>query len=212
MFDPLQIPHVWRAQSLRSQASAIEPTGFEALDAALGGGWPVPALLEILTDRYGIGELQVILPLLRALAKQSPAAPLITWLDPPHQPNAVALAQHGLGDCHHWLARNLSWQDTLWAMERALKADACSAVLAWASMADTASLRRLRLAASTKGVYGILYRPSSAAVQASPAHVRLQVSPHGARLQVKVLKAPGRKPCQLLLDIDPQRLHLGVHR
>jgi protein ImuA len=206
MFDPFQIPHVWRAQSLRPQACATEPTGFDALDAALGGGWPVPALLEILTDLYGIGELQVIVPLLRALAKRSPPPPLITWLNPPHQPNAVALAQHGLDDCHHWRVMNLSSQNTLWAMERALKADACSAVLAWAPSADTASLRRLRLAVSTKGVYGILYRPSSAAGQASPAHVRLQLSPHGGLLQVNVLKVQGRRPCELLLDINSQRL------
>jgi protein ImuA len=206
MIDPLQIPHVWRAQSLRSQASATEPTGFDALDAALGGGWPVPALLEVLTDLYGIGELQVILPLLRALTKRTPAPPLIAWLNPPHQPNAVALVQHGLGGCHHWLAMNLSSQDTLWAMERALKADACSAVLAWAPTVDTASLRRLRLAVSTKGVYGILYRPTSVAVQASPAHVRLQLSSHSSLLQVKVLKAQGRKPSDLVLDVDRARL------
>jgi protein ImuA len=210
MFDPSQIPNVWRAQSLHSQASAIEPTGFDALDAALGGGWPVPALLEVLTDIYGIGELQIILPLLRTLAKRSPPPPLITWLNPPHQPNAVALAQHGLDDCHHWLAANLSAKDTLWAMERALKADACSAVLAWTLTANTASLRRLRLAVSTKGVYGILYRSRSVADQPSPAHVRLQLSPLGRLLQVKVLKAPGRKPCEVLLDVDAQRLHLGA--
>jgi protein ImuA len=95
-------------------------------------------------------------------------------------------------------------------MERALKADACSAVLACVPIADTASLRRLRLAVSTKGVYGILYRPSSVAVQASPAHVRLQLTPQGTLLHVKVLKAPGRKPCEVLLDVNAQRLHLGV--
>jgi protein ImuA len=119
MFDPLQIPNVWRAQSIHPHAS-LEPTGFDALDAALGGGWPAPAFIEILTDVYGIGEIQVILPLLRSLMKRAPAPPLIVWLNPPHQPNAVALAQHGLMDGHHWLAMNLSPRDTLWSMERAL--------------------------------------------------------------------------------------------
>jgi cell division inhibitor SulA len=209
MLDPLKIPNVWRAQSLRPHAS-IEPTGFDALDVALGGGWPTPALLEIITDVFGIGELQLILPLLRALAKRVPAPPLITWLNPPHQPNAVALAQHGLGDCQHWLAMNLSSRDTLWSMERALKAGACSAVLAWATNADTASLRRMRLAVSTARIYGILYRPSSAASHASPAHVRLQLSSRGASLHVKVLKAEGRKPSDVVLDIDSQRLHPEV--
>lgn len=209
MFDPLQIPNVWRAQSIRPHAS-IEPTGFDALDRALGGGWPAPAFIEILTDVYGIGELQVILPLLRALTKRAPAPPLIVWLNPPHCPNAVALAQHGLMDGHHWLAMNLSPRDTLWSMERALKAGACSAVLGWIPSADTASLRRIRLAVSTGHVYGILYRSSSGAGQASPAHVRLQLSPRDSLLHVAVLKAPGRKPTELLLNVDSQRLHPEV--
>jgi hypothetical protein len=66
----------------------------------------------------------------------------------------------------------------------------------------------MRLAVSTGSVYGVVYRPSSVATQASPAHVRLQLSPQRALLHVKVLKAQGRKPCELSLDIDSQRLHL----
>src|SRR5688572_4505042 len=107
MFDPLQIPNVWRAQSLASRASVV-PTGFDSLDAALGGGWPTPALLEILTDVHGIGELQLILPLLRTLTRRPPSPALIAWLNPPYEPNAVALAQHGFAHCQHWLAMNLS--------------------------------------------------------------------------------------------------------
>ena len=30
------------------------------------GGWPQPALIEVLVDVYGIGEVQVLVPLLRA--------------------------------------------------------------------------------------------------------------------------------------------------
>jgi len=206
MFDPLQIPNVWRAQSLHSHNAAVEPTGFEPLDGALGGGWPIPALLEILTDDYGIGELQLILPLLRALTKRAPPPPLFVWLNPPHHPNAVALAQHGLAECHHWLVTDLSSRNTLWSMERALKADACSAVLAWVTDADAAGLRRIRLAVSTGSVHGVLYRPRSAAAQPSPAHVRLQIAAQGTSLHVKVLKAQGRKPSELLLDIDSRRL------
>lgn len=46
MFDPLQIPNVFRARSVRPSARKVLPTGFDDLDAALTGGWPHPALIE----------------------------------------------------------------------------------------------------------------------------------------------------------------------
>jgi len=211
MFDPLQIPNVWRAQSLTARSSVL-PTGFDSLNAALGGGWPSPALLEILTDVYGIGELQLVLPLLHALTRRSPKPALIVWLNPPYEPNAVALAQHGFGECRHWLAMGLAAPDVLWSMEQALKAGACAAVLAWASQADTTSLRRLKLAVTGTQSHGVLYRPAAVAPQSSPAHIRLQLSARDTQLQVKVLKVPGRKPCELTLDVDSYRLHPTVPR
>jgi cell division inhibitor SulA/protein ImuA len=209
MFDPLQIPNVWRAQSLTALSSTL-PTGFDSLNTALGGGWPSPALLEILTDAYGIGEVQLVLPLLRALTERSPKPALIVWLNPPYEPNAVALAQQGFGECRHWLAMNLSSQDVLWSMEQALKAGACAAVLAWASQADTPSLRRLKLAVSGTQSHGILYRPAAAATQPSPSHIRLQLGVRSTQLLVKVLKVPGRNPCELTLDVDAHRLNPTV--
>ena len=204
MFDPLQIPNVWRAQSLARDAS-VTSTGFAALDEALGGGWPQPAMIEILTDVYGIGELQLILPLLRTTL----APPLIVWIDPPHEPNAVAFAQCGLLDRPHWLITTASPQDALWSMEQALKAGACAAVLAWISSITTASLRRLKLATASGQTYALLFRSSSATNEPSPAHVRLMLTPNGSRLGIRVLKARGRKPTDLTLDVDPLRLHAG---
>ena len=201
MFDPLAIPHIWRAQSLTASAAVLS-TGFAALDDAIGGGWPAPALVEILTDVYGIGELQVVLPLLRTLANQPPQPALIAWWNPPYEPNAVALAQHGLGASQHWLGRNLSARDTLWSMEQALKSQACSVALAWITRPDTTSLRRLRLAITSSQRFGILYRPSADATMASPAHVRLRLTPGRDHLAVTVLKAQGHRSGDLLLDVD----------
>src|SRR5688572_3435128 len=124
MFDPLQIPNVWRAQSLAPETS-LTPTGFAALDDALGGGWPQPAMIEMLTDVYGIGELQLVLPLLRAsVVPERAAPPLIAWINPPYEPNAVALAQQALLDRPHWLITTASTRDALWSVEQALKAGA----------------------------------------------------------------------------------------
>lgn len=208
MFDPLQIPNVWRAQSLAPETS-LKPTGFAALDAALGGGWPQPAMIEMLTDVYGIGELQLILPLLRASVPTTSAAPLIAWINPPYEPNAVALAQQALLDRPHWLITTSSTRDALWSMEQALKAGACAAVLAWVAAITVPNLRRLKLAMVTGHTSLVLYRSTAAASESSPAHVRLMLIPRGSRLDVRVLKARGRRPSNFTLDVNPLRLHAG---
>jgi cell division inhibitor SulA/protein ImuA len=209
MFDPLQIPNVWRAQSLAPETS-LKATGFAALDAALGGGWPQPAMIEMLTDFYGIGELQLILPLLRAsVVPATPAPPVIAWINPPYEPNAVALAQQALLDRPHWLITTASNKDALWSMEQALKAGACAAVLAWVSSITTPSLRRLKLAMVTGNTSIVVYRSTAAASEPSPAHVRLLLIPRGSQLGVRVLKVRSRQPTELTLNVDPLRLQGG---
>lgn len=205
MFDPAQIPNVWRADSLVARGSLV-PTGFESLDAALGGGWPTAALIEILTDVYGIGELQLLVPLLQKLGDSAPQPAVILWLNPPHEPNAIALAQHGLASCQHWLVRDLSTKDALWAMELSLRTGACVAVLAWATAVNMAHLRRLKLSVNAASHYAILFRPHAEAIQPSPAHIRLQLNATPCGLQVTVLKAQARKRSELSLDVDRGRL------
>lgn len=195
--DPLQIPNVWRAQSMRPASTSI-PTGYAELDAALGGGWPQPALIEILTDVYGIGELQLVLPLLITLAKRPPQPPLIFWINPPHTPNAVALAQHRL-TAHQWLLADTSERNALWATERAVRCGACSAVLAWLPAVKSAELRRLKLATTTSSCTLILYRRRTEASQPSPASVRALLTPTKTGLHVELLKIQGRRPGTVVL-------------
>lgn len=209
MFDPLQIPHVWRARSLASDA-LLEPTGFAALDAALGGGWPKPALIEVLTELSGIGELQLITPLLRSLQMQARTPLIIAWFNPPHEPNATALAQHDLLASPHWLIRTPSRPNVLWSMEQSLKCGACAAVLAWLPSITMPSLRRLKLAVASGQTYGVLYRPTSAAAEPSPAQVRLLLRPHERGLSVQILKARSREISQLTLNVDSHRLRARV--
>lgn len=210
MFDPLQIPNVWRAQSLAPETS-LQPTGFAALDEALGGGWPQPVMIEMLTDVYGIGELQLILPLLRTSVVAGTAAPpLIAWINPPYEPNAIALAQQALLDRPHWLITPASTRDALWSVEQALKAGACAAVLAWVAPVTVPNLRRLKLAMLMGRTSLVLYRSTAAATESSPAHIRLMLTPRGSHLSVRVLKARGRRPTDLTLCMDPLRWQKGV--
>ena len=58
---------IWRGTCARSARVAL-PTGFAALDRYLpGGGWPLGPLIEVFVERYGVGELSLLMPALAAL-------------------------------------------------------------------------------------------------------------------------------------------------
>jgi hypothetical protein len=206
MTVPFQHPDVWRAQSLATMQGTSVPTGFASLDEALGGGWPSPSLIELLNDVYGIGEIQLIRPLIRTLIDAAVSPALIVWINPPHYPNAVALAQHGLMGAQHWTLMNLSAADALWCMEKAIRSGACTAVIAWAASAKIASLRRLKLAIAQSKAVAVLYRPALECAQASPATVRVRLAPDTSRLRLSLVKIQGRTPCELMIDIESHQL------
>lgn len=206
MFDPLQIPHVFRARSVRPAAGKVLPTGFDDLDAALMGGWPQPALIELLVDVYGIGEVQVLVPLLQALVSLG-SSPLIVWLNPPYTPNAVALEQAGV-HATNWLTRDLKDRDVLWAAEQCLRSNASSAVLAWSLAPSTAALRRLKLAAVSTGSVGIIFRGLRDSSQPSPASIRIAIRPEREHLRLDIIKYEGRKPSTVLLDVRARSQHV----
>ncbi|HVJ13203.1 MAG TPA: damage-inducible protein, partial [Burkholderiales bacterium] len=84
---------VWLGGAPQLGVPAV-PTGHAVLDAELpGGGWPSGALTEILGNREGIGELQLVLPALAALTW---AGKRVVWLAPPYLPYAPALAAAGV--------------------------------------------------------------------------------------------------------------------
>jgi hypothetical protein len=79
----------------------------------------------------------------------------------------------------------------LWAAEQALRCPAVGAVLAWPVSLDDRRVRRLQLAAETGGSCGVLYRPPSAALQPSPAALRLRLKALNTGLHVEIQKARG---------------------
>jgi protein ImuA len=200
-FEPLQIPHVFHARSVQRSSHARIPTGFPSLDDALRGGWPTPALIEILIDVYGIGELQLLLPLLARLTRDGPQPALLVWLNAPHIPNGVAFAQHRI-DARHWVAAGLQARDVLWSCEQALRSQACSVVLAWTSTSNTAALRRLKLAAVSAHSVGILFRPIREVNQPSPASLRIVLQPEREQLSLEIIKNEARMPSRLSIDVS----------
>jgi protein ImuA len=190
------IPLLWRAQSLASLASHSLPTGYDALDQALGGGWPVPSLIEVLCDEQGVGELRLLLGLLKQEqgASGSTDRKIVLWLSPPFELHAIALTPYGLVPGDHWVCSVSKPPDLQWAMTQALRSGACLAVIAWARQVKPAALRALKLAAMTGRGVGVLFRPLSAARLASPATLRIALRSEGPALELTVLKMQGRRP------------------
>ncbi len=179
---------VWTGEHFARPAAAGLPSGFAALDAQLpGGGWPRGSITELLLDAPGIGEVELLLPLLAAATEPS----LNLWVAPPWLPYAPALAARGITPERMLVVRPETRAATLWATRQALASTACHAVLAWLDRPDMAALRRLQLASEDSGTPLFLFRPLSAARQPSPAGLRLQLSAAAQGLRVDILKRRG---------------------
>lgn len=195
----LEHPCLWRAGGGSFSGRTVVPSGYAALAAQLpGGGWPCPALIEVLHDRSGIGELSLFLPALRHLCETRASA--IAWFNPPHLPYPPALAEYGLGLTRMLVSKSLTGQSVLWAMEQALRSGACAAVLAWTETTDSHALRRLKLAASEGACLGFLFRSLRHRAHPSPANVRLALTGEGASLVVELLKVQGGRAATVKLS------------
>jgi protein ImuA len=213
---------VWRADVLaaNTQAGSVLATGHALLDAELpGGGWPVGALCEILQTHSAQSEWRLLLPALVAAqlgAKLTvvsgnrglpdATAATVVLIGPPHVPFGPALAAQGL------VVQRLVWvkvqtpAERLWAAEQALCCEAVVAVLAWLPQAQSASLRRLHMAAQEHNKLLFVMRPAQTQRESSPAPLRLiLLGAQGAdALHVQVLKRRGPPLTQSLL-VQPQR-------
>ncbi len=150
------------------------PTGFAELDDALGGGLGRGALNEIHVAGAGSGALEALLP---CLERAGSGRRLLAWIHPTRAPYPPALVQTG-GDLRRWLiVRPPSEDEHQWAIDQALRAGACDAVVAFVGDLDDRRLRRLQLAAETGDTLAILFRPGALATRPSPAPVRLSAEP-----------------------------------
>lgn len=185
-----RLAQLCRQGSQRTVCAAL-PSGFPELDANLpGGGWPLGAITELLSDTAGIGELSLLAPGLSKLAR---AGRHLVWIAPPYLPYAPALAQRGVPLERLLLVRTRTARDALWATEQALRCPTVGAVLGWPEYLADQSVRRLQLAAEAGGTLGILYRSTAAAATPSPAALRLRLQASASGLQIEVHKARGAR-------------------
>ncbi|MGH8494643.1 MAG: translesion DNA synthesis-associated protein ImuA [Gammaproteobacteria bacterium] len=190
---------VWRGGQTLPLAGVVA-TGHATLDERLpGGGWPGNALIEILSEVRGSGELGLLMP---ALVSLSRGQRWVVWVGAPYQPYAPALNERGVDLSRLLFVRpgENHPRDLAWVMEQALRSGTCSAVLGWMEHTDERQLRRLQLAAEEAGVCCVLFRPLRCRSQASPAALRLSVAPDLEGLRIDVLKCRGARPFSLALS------------
>lgn len=163
-------PALWRGGTMPQAATAAIATGFEALDRALpAGGWPAAGIVEILHTQHGLGELSLLLPALAACSQRGPVA----IIAPPQPLYAPALAQAGVAlESLLWLATKND-TDTAWALETALRSQACQLAIAWPGRMRPAAVRRLQVAATEGKTLGVLMRPDGRS--APNVHLRLRL-------------------------------------
>jgi hypothetical protein len=187
---------VWRGKDFRSAAGIA--TGFAALDDRLPGrGWPWGALTEILVDRYGIGELSLLMPALARLTRNDTdqARKWVAWISPPMIPYAPALQQYGVAVEHLLMIQPpADVKNRLWAVEQVVRSGTSSAVLAWLSAASQVALRRLQLAAEEQGSWVVLFRPVATRKERSPAALRIQLQREKCSVRLEILKCRGGQP------------------
>lgn len=182
-------PAIWRMGDFQSYSASGIATGYPSLDSILPErGWPRNALVEIVTPQWGIGELKLLLPLMKSVTGQKR---YLLWVAPPYIPYAPALAEAGV-DIDYVIVINpeIACKDALWSMEKALQSQACGLVLAWLNWLPNGIVRRLQLAAESGNSLGVLFRQFDH--KNSPAALRLQLnSSPGGGVRLQVLKARG---------------------
>ncbi len=194
---------VWRASQVAHRDQAAVSSGFPRLNAELpGAGWPLGMLTELIGRESGIGELRLLVPVLRQLTRERK---VVILLAPPHIPYAPALASHGIDLNSLIIIQAPNAADRLWAVEQTLKSASFGALLAWLPQDRTKPehLRRLQMAALSARGPVFLFRQLTAQFESSPAPLRLLLLPRpDQKLSVQLLKRRGPVLAMpLLLDL-----------
>ncbi|SAL05466.1 cell division protein [Caballeronia arationis] len=180
-------PSLWRGNQLARRVGRTVDTGYENLSAQLpGGGWPIGSLVELLVQQPGIGEIRMLQPALKAVAKRP-----VVLIKPPQVPNAMGLSYVGIPFDKIMMLNPSSTADALWSTEQILKANTCGAVLLWQQHIRADSLRRLLLAAQSSEMLLFVLRPIAAQQDASPAALRLALRPVADGVSVDIIKRKG---------------------
>jgi len=138
----LESQFIWRGGDRHINARSL-PTGLTVLDEFLPArGWPQGAVTELQLDGIGIGELKLLLPIL----KHSTTKAWACLVNPPAIPNPHTLCAAGINLERLVIIRNIDRTQALWATEQSLRHGHCAIVIMWQSAIEMTEWRRLQLA------------------------------------------------------------------
>lgn len=187
------------ARKLEGRSKDRLPFGIEALDAELGGGLPLGALTEIVSEP-GHGGWWLAM---RALAAVKGRVGLLNHDDSFNPPGA---ALHKIDLSRLLVVRVRNKKDALWSLERLAKNTGLEATFAWLPELRDVELRRLQLAAERSKQAVILLRSEEEAGRSSWGELRLKVSgvpSDGPRtLDITTLRARGAMPRPVRIEVD----------
>ena len=194
----IQQPHIWRAKDLAHTKPVCLPSGYGELDQTLGGGWPEAGMVEISYAQQGIGELNLLLPLLGQQTKQGKNSaadmPLQVWVNPPQGLQGQALVQAGINLHNLLIVRCQNPQEALWAAEQSLQCPNCQHVVLWGRNMRSSEARRLQCAAKDNDSLLFWLRQQSQPKDALPISARLSIQANQLGLQLQVIKLQGQWP------------------
>jgi len=181
-------PLLWRGGEISKTKIEAISTGYDVLDEILpAGGWPINALVEVISPRWGIGELQLLLP---ALIQVSQQPRRLIWIAPPFVPYASGLVNSGIAiEQVVVIPMDKVAASVSWTMEKILKTQSCGIAMSWPKRLQDKTIRRLQLAAEAGNSLGFLFR--TVEVKSSAAAIRIRINSVPTGLQVDVFKARG---------------------
>ncbi|ACC71151.1 translesion DNA synthesis-associated protein ImuA [Paraburkholderia phymatum] len=201
-------PSLWRASQFARGGRRTLDTGYPALSTELpGGGWPIGALVDLLVQTPGVGEMRLLRPALSSLGNRP-----IALVQPPHIPDGLGLDYIGLSLDQLLQVKAPKSADAFWSAEQILRAGTCGALILWAQHAQASSLRRLHLAAQSSETLFIMVRPLASAQDSSPALLRLALRPSADGLMVDIVKRRGPTRAEpLSIPLQPTPVLFSRH-
>ncbi len=161
----------WKGNQCPQSKNSIS-TGNDHIDKFLLGGWPLSAITEISARQNGIGELSLLLPVLKHYTNKGK---LCVWLDPPYEPYAPCLADAEILLDKILIVKSKNIKEWLWAAEQIIQGNVL--LFAWAHQINPnyTALRKLQLAAADSLSPTFLFREISSIKVPSPASLRIEI-------------------------------------